>query len=60
VRTFQEMANSASSVQVCMVPDCDHQFRGEVNGRIMSSAPLWAFTDEVARPEPSMGIKLYD
>ena len=45
-----------------MIPNCDHQFKGEVNGRIMSQAPFYAFAtgDKPAFPDPNGGIKLYD
>jgi pimeloyl-ACP methyl ester carboxylesterase len=53
-------ATSARAKQLVLLPDCDHQFRGERNGRIMSHAPLWAFLDEEGFPDPALGIHLYD
>jgi hypothetical protein len=43
------------------ISDCDHQFRGEKNGRIFSEAPICAFGDKKIKfPNPNGGIKLYD
>jgi pimeloyl-ACP methyl ester carboxylesterase len=53
-------AERARSKQLVVLPDCDHQFRGDRNGRIMSHAPLWAFADEEGFPDPALGIALYD
>jgi hypothetical protein len=33
---FYSFAESAKKRELFMIPDCDHQFRGEKNGRIMS------------------------
>jgi dienelactone hydrolase len=58
---FASLATGASVVRTAIIPDCDHQFRGELNGRIMSAAPLWAFTDRGGEtPSPTDGIKLYE
>lgn len=58
--TFKGLAKNASLVKLEVIPDCDHQFRGETNSRILSKAPLWAFLDEKTFPSPDGGIKLYD
>lgn len=42
------------------IDHCDHQFRGAINGRIYSQAPLWAFADDDPFPDPDRGIHLYD
>lgn len=42
-----------------IIPDCDHQFKGERNGMILSKAPLWAFAGEKTFPSPEGGLKLY-
>ncbi len=57
---FYDLAVNARSRQLVVIPDCDHQFRGEINGRIMSKAPFWAFTGDTTFPSPEGGIKLYD
>ena len=57
---FASMATAVSVVRSVIIPDCDHQFRGETNGRIMSAAPLWAFAGVGGeRPSPEDGITLY-
>ena len=43
-----------------MIPNCNHQFFGEANGKIMSKAPLWAFAGDTTFPSPEGGKKLYD
>lgn len=60
-KIFHDLATGASHKELIMVPDCDHQFRGEANGRIMSEAPFYAFTKGVKPkfPDPQGGIKLY-
>ena len=59
---FYDLATRASHRELFMIPNCDHQFKGEVNGRIMSQAPFYAFAtgDKPAFPDPNSGIKLYD
>jgi dienelactone hydrolase len=59
-KSFASLATAASVVREVVIPDCDHQFRGETNGRIMSAAPLWAFQGVGGeRPLPEDGITLY-
>lgn len=57
-----DLATGASHKELFVVPDCDHQFRGEVNGRIISQAPFYAFAKgkKPSFPDPANGIKLYD
>ncbi len=57
--TFQALAKNASVAKLVVIPDCDHQFRGELNSRILSKAPLWAFNGDTSFPSPEGGIKLY-
>lgn len=59
---IMETATKTSKKELFVIPGCDHQFRGEVNGRIMSQAPIYAFSDnpEMVFPDPLGGIKLYD
>ncbi len=54
------MVTAARHRQLFIVPECDHQFKGAINGRILSSAPRWAFTREMAVPDAAKGIWLYD
>lgn len=55
-----ELATRARRKEFVTIPDCDHQFRGAANGRIMSQAPLWAFAGLEPFPDPAGGIHLYD
>jgi pimeloyl-ACP methyl ester carboxylesterase len=54
------LATRARRKELVTIPDCDHQFRGALNGRIMSQAPLWAFAGREPFPDPQGGIHLYD
>ncbi|MBL4850513.1 MAG: hypothetical protein JKY65_33770 [Planctomycetes bacterium] len=54
------LAVGARSKRLEVLPDCDHQFRGAHNGRLMSQALLWAFADAPGFPDPEAGIHLYD
>ena len=57
---FYDLATAARKRELVVVPHCDHQFRGEINGKIMSKAPLWAFTSDETYPSPEGGIVLYE
>ncbi len=57
--TFSKWATKAKLRKVVTVPDYDHQFTGETNGRILSKAYLWAFKGDETYPSPEGGIKLY-
>jgi len=56
---FYDWATSAARRELFIVRSCDHLFKGEVNGRIMSQLPFWAFAD-APLPTATGGIKLYD
>lgn len=60
-QTFYDLAVGASHRELHIIPDCDHQFRGEINGRIMSQAPLYAFARgrKPTFPDPQGGLVLY-
>ncbi|MEM3730935.1 MAG: hypothetical protein QXE74_04080 [Candidatus Bathyarchaeia archaeon] len=58
-RTILGWAEKAKVKKIAIVPNCDHQFTGERNGRILSKAYLWAFNGEETYPSPERGIKLY-
>ena len=58
--TFSAFAPKASINKTYVVPDCDHQFREERNGYVMSALPAWAFSRSGSGvPDPKQGIKLY-
>lgn len=61
-KIFYDLAKSASKKELFEVPHCDHKFKGEANGRIMSEAPFYAFAkgEKPQFPDPTGGIKLYD
>lgn len=56
---FSNLIKRATVNEVRIIPNCDHQFRGTVNGQIMSKAPLWAFAGDTTFPSPEGGIMLY-
>lgn len=60
-RWFHAMSTSAIRRELFVIPNCDHQFRGEVNGRVMSQAPFYAFAvgEKPKFPVSGRGIKLY-
>ena len=58
---FSEVAQNASLVENVTIPDCDHQFRWERNGKIMSSLTLRAFDSQLPFiVTENKWIKLYD
>jgi len=59
---FNDLATGAAHKELFTIPNCGHQFRGEVNGRIMSEAPFYAFTvgQKPQFPDPAGGIRLYN
>lgn len=61
---YLQFLTNVSSSEIFMIPDCNHQFMGEKNGRIMSAAPFYVFArnrfERPAFPDPAGGIKLYD
>jgi hypothetical protein len=54
------LARSASAVHARGVANCDHAFSGETNGRILSTAYLWAFAGDDRFPSAEGGMSLYD
>lgn len=58
---FHSMATAALRRELFTIPNCDHHFSGEANGRIMSQAPFYAFArgEKPKFPQPGGGIKLY-
>lgn len=60
-QTFYDLATGASHRELHIIPNCDHQFKGELNGRIMSQAPFYAFGtgEKPLFPDPQGGIVLY-
>ena len=57
---FYDLATTAKIRKLEIIPNCNHQFFGEANSRIMSKAPLWAFAGDKTFPSPEGGKKLYD
>lgn len=57
--TLLELATNATMKNVVIVPNCNHQFTGETNGKILSKAYLWAFKGDETYPSPEGGIQLY-
>ena len=57
---FMGLATGASRKKLVVIPNCDHQFQGRINGKIMSKAPFWAFAADQSFPSPEGGIELYD
>lgn len=55
-------AVNTSKKEIFVIPNCDHQFKGEANGRIISQAPFYAFSENPKPKFPDIngGIKLYD
>ncbi len=60
-KVFYDLAIKASRRELFIIPNCDHNFTGTVNGRIMSGAPFYAFArDERPKfPDPEGGMVLY-
>ena len=58
-KTFYDLATAAKVRKLEVIPNCNHQFFGERNGRIMSKAPLWAFAGDTTFPSPNGGKVLY-
>lgn len=56
---FYDLATNALRRKLEIISNCDHQFRGRVNGMIMSKAPLWAFAGDTTFPSPEGGKELY-
>jgi dienelactone hydrolase len=57
---FLGLATSASKKTLVFIPNCGHQFQGEVNSKIMSKAPFWAFAGDESFPSAEGGVILYE
>jgi len=57
---FLGLATGARKKKLVIIPNCDHQFQGWINGKIMSKAPFWAFADDETFPSPEGGVVLYE
>ena len=57
---FLRLASSARKKMLVVIPNCDHQFQGRINGKIMSKAPFWAFAADESFPSAEGGEELYD
>ncbi len=58
---FYDFASGASYRKIFFIPNCDHQFTGKTNGKILSRAPFYAFAEGKRPnfPDPENGIILY-
>ena len=59
-RIYYEACKNSSKKELVIIPECDHHFTGEKNGRIMANAFLWAFSGEGNFPSHEGGVILYD
>lgn len=59
-RRYHGACEKAVTRKIEIIPDCNHQFRGEKNGRIFANAYLWAFSEKSNFPSPDGGIVLYE
>ena len=57
---FLSLATSARRKTLVIIPNCDHQFQGRTNGKILSKAPFWAFAGDESFPSPEGGVLLYE
>lgn len=56
---FCNLALNAKLRRHVVIPNCDHQFRGTVNGQIFGKAPFWAFAGDKTFPSLEVGPILY-
>jgi len=59
-KTYHDISERALKKELVIIPECDHQFRGERNGKIMANAFLWAFSEKSNFPSHRGGITLYE
>jgi len=58
-RFFEYFVN-AKHKEIFEIKNCDHQFQGDANGRILSQSPIYAFGGrKIKFPDKKGGIKLY-
>lgn len=57
---FLELATGARKKKLVVIPNCDHQFQGRIDGKIMSKAPFWAFAADDSFPSAEGGMELCD
>jgi dienelactone hydrolase len=57
---FLALATGARRKMLVIIPKCDHQFQGRINGKILSKAPFWAFAGDESFPSPAGGLQLYE
>ena len=56
---FLGLATGAKKKTLVIIQNCDHQFQGRINAKIMSKAPFWAFANDETFPCPEGGLELY-
>ena len=54
-----QLSTSAQKIRLVEVANCDHQWTGKTNGRILSKSFIWAFNDDETYPCPEGGVELY-
>lgn len=59
-KVFYDMLEGVSKRELTVIPNCDHQFRGRDNGKVMSLLPVWAFRGLDTFPSPEGGKVLYE
>lgn len=57
---YRRLAENASACRLQVLDNCDHQFTGEHNGRILSQVQSWAYRGNCLSLDPAAGEKLYD
>lgn len=57
---YRRLAANASSCRLQVLDNCDHQFTGERNGRVLSQTQNWAYRGGELSLSLAAGEKLYD
>ena len=60
VRELHDLSYVATRKQFVTIPNCNHNFSGEDNSRVISKAPFWAFREDETFPSPEGGTILYN
>ena len=58
-KIYHDLCQKTSKKELVLIPECNHRFTGEKNGKIMANAFLWAFSEKSNFPNPEGGIFLY-
>lgn len=57
---YYNVCKNALKKELVVIPQCDHQFTGEKNGKILANAFLWAFAGKGNFPSHEGGVVLYE